>query len=93
MANHKSAIKRHRQSLKRRERNRAYRSSCRTAIKKTIRLVEEFKAGNVKADEVSTAFAAAQKIVDSAANKKIYHRANASRKISRLQEKVNKALA
>jgi len=34
MANHKSALKEHRQSLVRRERNRNHRSRMRTAVKK-----------------------------------------------------------
>ena len=34
MANHKSALKHHRQSLKRRDRNRGHRARMRTAIKK-----------------------------------------------------------
>jgi small subunit ribosomal protein S20 len=34
MANHKSALKEHRQSLARRDRNRAHRSRMRTAVKK-----------------------------------------------------------
>ena len=40
MANHPSALKRHRQSLKRRQRNRDAKSTIRTAIKKITQLLE-----------------------------------------------------
>ncbi|MFM1849125.1 MAG: Ribosomal protein, partial [Pseudomonadota bacterium] len=50
MANHKSAIKRHRQSLKRRDRNRDARAAVRTAIKKVRALVA---AGDEKGAKTS----------------------------------------
>ena len=40
MANHKSALKRNRQSLVRRERNRANRTKVKTAVKKVDTAIE-----------------------------------------------------
>lgn len=84
MPTHKSAEKRLRQSEKRREQNRIHRGGSRTAMKKVRAAVE---AGDkAKAEEL---LKQAQKIVATAANKNIYHRNNAARKISRLAKLVN----
>ena len=83
MANHKSALKRHRQGLARRARNRTTRSSCRTAIKKVRAAIE---GGDVTA--ASELLRQAQKSIATAATKGVYHKRNASRKISRLAKLV-----
>lgn len=88
MANHKSAEKRMRQNIKRRDRNRFSKSTCRTAIKSVRAAVER---GDISAAEELFKFA--QKTVASAATRGVYHRKNASRKISRLAGLVNKAKA
>lgn len=84
MANHKSAIKRHRQSLKRRDQNRSARSAIRTAIK-NAREASTLGDG-VKAAEL---LRIAQKAIARASAKGLYHQRNARRKISRLASAVS----
>lgn len=79
LANHKSAVKRHRQSEKRRQRNASTKSNLKTAIKK----VSETAAAG-KADEAQAGLKKAISLLDKAVTKKVLHRNNASRKISRL---------
>lgn len=84
MANHKQAIKRHRQNEINRQRN----VHVRTKVKSTIKVVREaVKTGdkNVAAE----ALVKAVKTIDIAASKGVLHRKNASRKISRLTKTVN----
>jgi small subunit ribosomal protein S20 len=88
LANHKSAIKRHRQSLKARERNRAVKSRVRNALK-TVR--EAIDSGN-KEEALATLKSAAS-ILDKAAGKKVIHWRSAGRKVSRLTQAVNKISA
>ncbi|RMG61433.1 MAG: 30S ribosomal protein S20 [Deltaproteobacteria bacterium] len=86
MANIKSAIKRHKQSLKRRARNRAVRSRVKTFIKTFRRALEE---GDLqKAKEL---FPVVMKEVHKAASKGVIHKNNAARKISRLARLIEKA--
>lgn len=73
MAHHKSAIKRIRISEKQRERNRAYKSRLKTAIKK----VKEAKDKETAIAALSTAYSVIDKLVikgilpkNTAANKK-----------------------
>lgn len=84
MANHASAIKRHKQSEKRRLRNATVKSSLKTAVKK----VTEAQAAG-KADEAKTNLQKAVSELDRAVTKGVLHRNNASRKISRLTKKLN----
>lgn len=88
MANHKSAIKRHKQSEQRRTRNASVKSAVRTAVKK---VADALKAG--KADEAKTGLTNAVSAIDRAAAKGVIHRNNASRKISRLTTAVNSLAA
>lgn len=83
MPNIKSAKKRLRQSLVRRARNRAVKSTLRTHIKKVR---SEIEAGNV--DEASAAFRTAQKALDQAAAKRVIHRNAAARVKSRLSAAI-----
>ncbi|MCC6220029.1 MAG: 30S ribosomal protein S20 [Deltaproteobacteria bacterium] len=83
MATHKSAVKRHKQSLKRRERNRVAKATIRTTIKKVRALAE---SGNLS--EANKLFVKANSLLDSAASKGIIHKANAQRNISRLSQYV-----
>lgn len=80
MANHKSALKRHRQSLKARARNMHYRSMARTAVK---------KARNASAQDQTEAFRAAASVLARVASKGVIPRRRASRKISRLARALN----
>lgn len=84
MANHKSAIKRHKQSLKRAVRNRA----ARTRVKNAVKDVRAAIQGNDKA-EAQTALVAASSVLARAAGKGALHWKKAARKISRLARAVN----
>lgn len=83
MANHPSAVKRHRQSQKRATRNRAVRSGVRTTVKKVRLAVEASDRESAQA-----AMKAAQVELDKAVSKGVLHRKNASRRISRLARHV-----
>ena len=85
MANHKSAIKRHRQSIKRRDRNRDTKSVVKEAIKKARQAAD--KGDKAEAKKLAVA---AEKVIATAATKRVFHPANASRKISRLAAYVAK---
>ena len=84
MANIKSAKKRVRTSAVRTERNKAVKSSVKTAIKKVEAAVDA--KDKAAAQEALTAAASA---IQKASNKGIYHKNTASRKISRLTKAVN----
>ncbi|HEU0264817.1 MAG TPA: 30S ribosomal protein S20 [Geobacterales bacterium] len=84
MANHKSALKRTRQTEKKTARNVHLRSTLRTFIK---RLREAVAAKDMAAAQV--ALKAAIPVIDSSASKGIIHPNNASRTVSRLSKLVN----
>lgn len=84
MPNTKSAEKRVRQSQKRYARNRVYRSSARTAIKRARALIE---AGDPAANE---AVNKAVQALDKAAQKGAIHDNNAARRKSRLMQALHK---
>lgn len=79
MANHKSAIKRHNQSIRRRDRNQAVRSSVRTLVKKVRAAIEsrDREAIEQKIREVN-------RLLDKAVTKGVLKRNTASRKLARL---------
>ncbi|GAB6163255.1 30S ribosomal protein S20 [Desulfothermus naphthae] len=85
MANTKQALKRHRQSLKRRARNRAMKSRVKKAIK-NVRLAIEAR----DKERAQTALRNATSLLDKAASKGVIHWKNAARRISRLSSQVNK---
>jgi len=85
LANHKSALKRNRQSLIRRERNKMNRSRVKTAVKKVDAAIEV--EGSV--EKAREALIAAVPVIERAAVKGAFHKKTASRKISRLTRKVN----
>ena len=85
MANHKSALKRNRQSLISRERNKMNRSKVKTAIKKVDAAIEV----EGSAEKAQEALIAAVPVIERAAVKGAFHKKTASRKISRLTRKVN----
>jgi len=87
MAHHKQAKKRIRQTESRTEVNRARRSRVRTFIKQVESAVE---AGNQ--DEAAKALRTAESEMMRAAGKGVYKKLTASRKISRLAQRV-KSLA
>ena len=83
MANIKSQIKRNRQNQKRRARNRVYRGSARTYVKKARLAIE---AGDVDAARAATIQAASA--LDKAAQKGVLHKNNASRRKGRLMKQL-----
>ena len=85
MANHKSALKRNRQSLIRRDRNRANRTKVKTAVKKIDAAIEVESV-----EQAQEALDAAVPIIERAAVKGAFHKKTASRKVSRLTQRVNK---
>lgn len=86
MARIKSAIKRHKQSLKRRARNRHVRSTVRSAVKNVHAEITEGTGG--KSAEL---LKAAASVLARAGSKGVMHRKTASRRISRLAKAVHKA--
>ena len=84
MANIKSAKKRVLVSRTKYERNKSIKSSVKTAMKK----VEAAVAANDK-EKAAAALLEATAIIDKAATKGVYHKNNASRKVSRLAKAVN----
>jgi small subunit ribosomal protein S20 len=84
----RSAQKAHRQSLKRRLRNRAVKSSTKTAVK---RAVESIASGDMEAAREVVRTALTQ--LDRAAQKGIIHPNNAARRKSRLYLRYNAAVA
>ncbi len=85
MANIKSAKKRILVNETKAARNKAIRSKVKTAIKKVNTAIE----ANDKA-AAATALKAAIVEIDKACSKGVYHKKNASRKVSRLTLAVNK---
>ena len=84
MLTHKSAIKRSRQALKRRERNISAKSSVKTGVKTVLEAVAKKDPEAAK-----TALAKAAPAIAKAATKGALHKKTASRKISRLTKRVN----
>jgi small subunit ribosomal protein S20 len=87
MANHKSAMKRDRQSKVRRLRNRAIKSKVKTAVR---RIEEALVAG--AEDQAQEALKQAVPVIQKSASKGTIHHKTASRKISRLTKRVNRMM-
>ncbi|NTV14721.1 MAG: 30S ribosomal protein S20 [Desulfobulbaceae bacterium] len=87
MANHKSALKRYRQSIDRRARNRVVKSQVKGAVKGVHQAIEQ----NSDPEAVRAALKAASAMLSRAGVKGTIHKRNASRKISRLTRRVNAA--
>lgn len=85
MANIKSAKKRILVNRTKAERNKSIRSGVKTAIKKVYAAIE----ANDKA-AATEALIAATSTINKAASKGVYHKNNASRKVSRISLAVNK---
>ncbi len=83
MANHKSAIKRIRQSEKNRLHNRVYRSRARTLVKKARTAISE---KDLEAAREATK--AAVRDLDMAASRGTIHPRNAARRKSRLMKQL-----
>ena len=83
MANHASAKKRARQTIKRTARNRDIRTNVRTCVKRVRAAVAAGDANGAK-----KALVDAISKIDAAVSKGIYHRKTGSRHISRLTHQV-----
>ena len=88
MANTRSALKRIRSSEKKRRRNRIFRSSARTYVKKARTLITE----QGKSEESQVAVLQAISALDKAAQKGVIHRNNAARRKARLMKLLNQTV-
>jgi small subunit ribosomal protein S20 len=88
VANHKSALKAHRQTKKHHERNRQARSKLRTALKSMRSAIQSGKGTDAKA-----ALGETVSLIDKMASKGIIHDNAAARYKSRLTKKFQKASA
>jgi small subunit ribosomal protein S20 len=84
VANHASAKKRVRQTIKRTSRNRHIRTNVRTCVKRVRVAIQEGDA-----DAAKKALIEAVSRIDGAVSKGIYHRRTGSRYIARLTHQVN----
>jgi small subunit ribosomal protein S20 len=85
VANHPSAIKRYRQSRKRRAANQAAKARVRTIARKV-----ETTASTGNADQAKKDLHEASRVLAKAGSKGLIHPRTASRRISRLAKKVAK---
>ena len=83
MANIKSAQKRARQAVKRREHNKALRSRVRTQVKKVLAAIRSGDGENARAR-----YQEAVPVIDSMVNKGILHANKAARHKSRLNQRI-----
>ncbi len=84
MATHKSAIKRHRQSLIKKAKNKAVKSRMKTAVKSLLQAIE-----NKETSEIPAKLKQATSIIAKTESKGILKKNTATRKISRLTKKAN----
>lgn len=88
VANHKSAVKRARQALKRRSRNRAVRSEVRSSVKELHKAIESGDAADAQAK-----LRIAERQLRKAATKGVLKKTTASRSVSRLAKAVGRVSA
>ena len=86
MANHKDAAKRALQAVKRRLRNRAYRTRMRNQIAELRTVLTGKDPAAIQAE-----FREAVSVIQSLATKGVIHRNQAARRVSRLAAAVKKA--
>ena len=87
MANHKDAVKRHRQNQKRKAYNKHYKSTMRTMTKKFRAAAESNDAESLKA-----LLPAATQLIQKLAQKGIIHKNQAARRVSRLHKLSNQSV-
>ncbi len=78
-----------RQAEKRRLRNKSIRSYVKTMTKKVLLAIKD----NASKEEVLARLVIAQKAIDKAVSKGVFHRNEGARRKSRLMSRVNKYLA
>ncbi len=88
MANHASALKAHRQSIRRRSQNRSNRSALRTALKDFSKETQSVSAGTS-----APSSAGLYSLIDKAARRGALSKNAAARQKSRLTKRLNQALA
>jgi small subunit ribosomal protein S20 len=88
VASHASALKAHRQSVVRREKNRQFRSKLRTALKSIRSAVDGNDVEKAKAQLAETS-----SLIDKMSSKGIIHDNAAARYKSRIQLSLNKTAA
>ena len=88
MANHKSALKSVRQTIKHTAQKRSQRADLRTVIKKFRLILDE---GNI--DQASETYPEVQKKIDKAVTKGVLHKRTGARYKSRLALSLSKTLA
>lgn len=84
MANHKSALKRIRQSERRRKRNQHIRTQMRTVVK---RCRDAFESGDTS--KATDAFKVAEREIRRAATKGVIPKQRADRSVGRLAKRLN----
>ena len=84
MANHKQALKRHRQNVNRRVRNRSVQSNLRGLVKQARTAIAAGAPDDKKISDATRAF-------NRAASKGVLHKRTAARRISRMMRAANKA--
>ncbi len=84
MARSASGLKRHRQSLRRRERNRARQTVARSSVRQAR---EQIETGTQ--EEAQAAVRVATSILDRAARRRVIHPNTAARRKSRLMRQLN----
>lgn len=87
-ARNPSGVKRHRQSLKRRMRNKSKISAIKTISKKAVTLAQSGDAG-----EATKFMQLAESLIDKAAKGSAIHKNAAARRKSRMMKRVNAAVA
>jgi len=84
VANHKSAEKRARQDVKRRDYNKSIKSRVKSSVKSVLTSVT-----NNDSETAQIRLADTITVIDKAAAKNVIHKNAAARKVSRLTKKVN----
>ena len=87
MANHKSAIKRHRQSEIRRARNRAAKTKMKTSVKALLSAIDSKETAAVQEQLRQTT-----SLLAKTASKGVIRKQTAARRISRLTKRANAVL-
>lgn len=80
---HPSAVKRHRQNVKRQARNQVVRTRVRHAVRELREVIAKKDTANAE-----TMLRDTMKTLDKAVTKGVLHRNNAARRISRLSQQV-----
>ena len=87
MATHKSAIKRHRQSLIRKAKNKSVKTRMKTAVKSLLQSIE-----SKETEAIPAKLKQATSIISKTESKGILKKNTAARKISRLTKRANTAV-